>query len=378
MTPAVFAEKKDREGWAHRVKAGKSRKILVLGIVGAWIAGLGGCATLTGAPPADPVPPEYVFAAHPDGWDEADLHAIFYDKKSPSLSSLRGCDADFRKLRAATRSNEEFQEGLTELITKDPAGYHWCFYGQLAWLDEDLKQLKYTDEKQKQVLKVFEFLTPVSRVFTSHFNDSRYLRWAVLRYKHLSEWVFYRKLALSPRTTAELVEMSNPYGLVRPPVGKTHVIDKYKIEPKPLFVSQDAAAAAPPTAPLADSARTPATGTTPTPEASPSPAPSAAPPAASAVEPGTPADAQTAQPVPPPGQPEANAAPQAAAPEPAAPQAAATEALPPPPPSAAVEPAPSADAASAAPADPAMEAPPLPGEPSARAPAAEPPQAVTQ
>ena len=123
----------------------------------------------------------------------------------------------------------ELIEGARELVRRDPVKYHWCFYGKILELENSLKSESYLDEKQKSVLDVYGSLTPMGRAFMQEYHDSRYMRWGVKHYRQISEWVFYRKVELTPQATSELVEASNPFGLLRDAVGMVPVLEKYNI-----------------------------------------------------------------------------------------------------------------------------------------------------
>lgn len=231
-------------------------------------AALAGCSTVETPPDAPIAPPAPILSMpHPAGADLADIRDLFYDKQAPVLDSLKFCDADFRKLQAATQSRDVLAEGMRELVRKDPAHYHWCFYSQILSMENALKGELYVDERQKLVLDTFEFLTPVARVFLTDYRDSRYLRWAIYRYQKLSEWVFFRRVEASPKETEELVNTANPMGLVRGSGDdQSAVLDRYGIgapsmsesAPAPTAASAPAASADPgaataPRAPASDS-----------------------------------------------------------------------------------------------------------------------------
>lgn len=177
------------------------------------------------------VPPEYVSMSHPKGFEVSDLRALFLDPKSPKLESIQGCDSDYRKLRDLTTIEDEIREGAREMVTRFPVQYHWCFYGKILELENAFKTESYIDLKQKNILTTYAFLVPLARAFLHVFKDSRYLRWSVQHYRHLSEWNFYRRLELSPETTSELVEVANPFGLWKDsaPVGERSVLKKYHL-----------------------------------------------------------------------------------------------------------------------------------------------------
>lgn len=186
------------------------------------------------APPA--LPPAYVQVPHPVGPEISDVRAIFTDRTAMTPDALKDCDADFRKLKSLTQSADELNQGARELVRQDPVKAHWCYYGLILKLEDDLKTESYLSERQKKVLDTYAYLTPMGRAFMQEFHDSRYLRWAVRHYRQLSEWVFYRKLEASPQATAELVEASNPFGLLREPAADTPILEKYNLA-KPAVAS---------------------------------------------------------------------------------------------------------------------------------------------
>ena len=181
--------------------------------------------------PTLPTPPPYTQVPHPHGTDLADLRALFYDPTAPKMPDFAlNCDQGFRKLIGVTQSIDELQQGIRELIRSNPVHFHWCFYSQLLILEEGLKKETYVDEKQKQVLDNFQFLSTIARAFSMEFHDSRYLRYAVVYYKKMSEWVFFRRLDLTPAGTAELVQTSNPFGLWRKSDGGFSILQRYNIQ----------------------------------------------------------------------------------------------------------------------------------------------------
>jgi hypothetical protein len=176
-----------------------------------------------------PPAPPYVQVPHPQGTDIGDLMAIFVDSSAPDPQKLVGCGEDLFKLRKLTQSKDEFSRGVREMVQADPVKYHWCFYSKLLWLENQLKEDLYLQDRQKHVLDTYAFLTPVARAFLNEFRDSRYLHWAVTRYRKLSEYVFYRRVELSPQATADLTASNAMYGMYREPGGdKTKsVLEKY-------------------------------------------------------------------------------------------------------------------------------------------------------
>lgn len=197
---------------------------------------LNSCSTPTkieALPPIPAEPPGYVRVPHPEGLDQGDLMAIFTDKDAPSKESFEKCDADFQTLLSKTTSKDELTTGARELVRLSPEKMHWCFYGKILLMEDKLKAAQYIDEKQKTVLDAYSFLTPVSRAFFVEYRDSRYLRWAVNRYRRLSETVFYRKMEMTQQLNEELVAPANPLGADRPPVEKPQgVLEKYGLVPQ--------------------------------------------------------------------------------------------------------------------------------------------------
>lgn len=202
------------------------------------MTGWGGCSTAQVDPqnPLPQDPPDYVKVPHAEGLDMGDLEAIFHTTVTPPYESLKECDKDFVKLRTLTQSRTELIQGARELIRADATLYHWCFYSKLRDLETDLKKSDYIEDRQKSVLTVYLFVGPMARAFLLEFNDSRYLRWAIARYRRLSEYVFYRSVDLSPDSTQELLSAANPFGLARQPAStegnqprEQGILEKYGI-----------------------------------------------------------------------------------------------------------------------------------------------------
>lgn len=179
---------------------------------------------------APPTAPDFAGVPHPNGTDLSDLGAIFTSEKAPKdLNFSKDCDADFRTLKAAILSPNELAEGTKELIRRDPVAYHWCFYSKLWYLEQNVKNKAYVDERQKEVLNTYEFLTPVARAFAAEFHDPRYLQWAISRYRKMSEWVFYRRVELTPEGSSQMVEIFAPLGQWRTQNSSYSVLDKYHL-----------------------------------------------------------------------------------------------------------------------------------------------------
>jgi hypothetical protein len=195
----------------------------------------GACTTTAVAPiaalPEDP--PPYVGVPHPDGSALGDLMGVFTERGAPSPTEYAGCDKTFQELRGKTVSKEEIEQGVRELVRADPVFYHWCFYTKLYEMEEGLRKDEYLDDKQKRVLEAYLFLTPISRGFMAEYNDSRYYRWAVVRYRKLSEHVFFRKVELSPQAANELMGATSTLGVQRRDGEEGPVLEKYGLAPMP-------------------------------------------------------------------------------------------------------------------------------------------------
>lgn len=169
------------------------------------------CATTepVRVPASLPEVPQYTRVPHPNGFDLADLKAIFLHPAAPpklrDTASLN-CDADFRKLVAATPLKHERTAGALELVKVQPEEMHWCFYAQILKLQELLQSDSTWTQRQNQVLDTFDFLTPVAGAFFDHYHDSRYLRWASQYYSKVSEWVFFKKVHPTPENTLLLTQ----------------------------------------------------------------------------------------------------------------------------------------------------------------------------
>jgi hypothetical protein len=181
-------------------------------------------------PISAPIAPAFLEVPHPQGYDLADIRAMFLDAKAPTADALKDCDQAYLKLAALTQSAEERALGAREFVKADPVTYHWCFYGKILELEDKIKSDAYIDEKQGDVLKTYGFLVPVARGFLSEYKDSRYLRWAVKHYRVLSDVVFYRRLELTPEMTSEMVTATDPFPADAIPANQS-VLSKYKITP---------------------------------------------------------------------------------------------------------------------------------------------------
>lgn len=217
-----------------RVKTVHFRSVLVL--MTGWVIAMGACSSVTvKAPgPLPEEPPPLVVVPHPAGFDMGDVRAIFNEKGAPPPESFKDCDADFRKLMSLTQSRVELGQGAREFVQHDPVKYHWCFYTKILELENGLQKDSYLDERQKRVLETYDFLVPIAHGFQAEFHDSRYLRWAIQRYRRLSEWVFFRRVELSPQATVELSAIENPFALWRQPNDdQKPVLEKYGLSAPP-------------------------------------------------------------------------------------------------------------------------------------------------
>lgn len=164
------------------------------------------CATTQVVRTPAPLPelPAYSRVPHPNGFDLADLKAIFFHPTAPAAvreSFADQCDSDFRKLAGVTPLKFERSSGALELVSTKPEDMHWCFYSKILKLQELLQGDSTWTERQNRVIETFEFLTPVANAFLDHYHDSRYLRWASQYYSKISEWVFFRKVNPTPENT---------------------------------------------------------------------------------------------------------------------------------------------------------------------------------
>jgi len=122
---------------------------------------------------------------------------------------------------------------------------HWCFYGKILELEQKLKEPeRLLKGRQELVLDTFGYLTPVARAFHDEMNDSRYWRWAIQRYRWVSDRVFFQRVEPSAETTSVLVTAADPFAWVRPGASSGEgILQKYGlIPPAPSVVL-------PPTAP---------------------------------------------------------------------------------------------------------------------------------
>ncbi len=209
---------------------------LALGAGGTWL-GVAGCSsTSTIVPPAPPkevAVPDYAYLPHPAGYMTSEIKLLFTDKSAPSRETMAKCDDEFKALNEKTKSIEERALGVRELVSRNPAAYHWCFYSRILELEEGLSKDDFVDEKQKRIVATYEYLVPVARAFMLEFQDSRYVRWAIRDYRRLADLYFYRKVELAPEMSSQLVDVEVPVddrsNLTLEEARKAGIIDKYKI-----------------------------------------------------------------------------------------------------------------------------------------------------
>ncbi len=194
------------------------------------------CTTVEIVPP--PTPPALIRVVHPEAWSASlmtpdELTKLFLSAQAPTDTSFyMSCDQDVRKLYEATKSVSERVQGIRELILRSPVAYHWCFYGKLRQIEQDLQKDSLFQEKKKRILEAYVFLAPVAKVFAESFHDSRYLRWASVRYQRTSGSFLFRKVDFTPEGTSLLVEASHPLGLWHDETSST-VLDRYKLKGRP-------------------------------------------------------------------------------------------------------------------------------------------------
>lgn len=192
------------------------------------------CATGTEMEVMSELPeiPAYAHVPHPGGYDLSDLRSIFLDPQAPQPDAWATCDGDFKKLRGLTQIPDEIERGARELVLRDAAKMHWCFYSKFIGIEAEMARPEnFLEDKQKAVIDAYAFLAPIARAFRDEYKDTRYLRWAIVHYRRLSEWVFYRRLEPTPDSIAKLAETpNNPFSKVRRDEERRSVLEKYGIE----------------------------------------------------------------------------------------------------------------------------------------------------
>ncbi len=182
-------------------------------------------------PMPPPEPPPYTRVSHPVGNDIGDVIVIFYKPESPDRKTLTDCDKDFRDLLSKTQVAEEIKQAANEFVKEDPVSYHWCFYSKVLDVEEGVQKQPFLFERQKVVVEGYEFITPIAKAFYREYRDSRYWRWAIEYYKHLSEFVFDERVNTTETTKQELVTgVPSFYGWRAPQEAsksEDRVIEKY-------------------------------------------------------------------------------------------------------------------------------------------------------
>jgi hypothetical protein len=219
----------------------KSKRQWVLGVCLFLIA----CSTTEIAPIAPPptIPSNYIAVPHPKTYQLGEIQKLFLEKEAPKLDSLKDCEKPLSDLRKATPQNEEIKIGALELVKKDPELYHWCFYSKILEINEGLRSHEFIQQRQDFVIERYKFLTPIARAYFVQYNDSRYLRWAVIRYREISQSVFFTKVEPTESLTAELASTPEELGArgdAIPIDADRSVLEKYgiKLPDKAVFAKQ--------------------------------------------------------------------------------------------------------------------------------------------
>lgn len=195
-----------------------------------------GCSTTTVEPqPMLPEGPSYLSVPHPQGFDLSEVELIFRDEQAPKADQLKDCDKDYKEVKRVVTAPEDVERGIRELVEADPVRYHWCFYKQISEMMQRIEARESAiRDRQKAVLDTFEFLAPVAKAFRISFSDTRYQRYAVVRYRELSPWVFYRNVDMTPQATSDLLAgVAQPFGALRAPAQQNgaSVLERYGIRP---------------------------------------------------------------------------------------------------------------------------------------------------
>jgi hypothetical protein len=185
--------------------------------------------------PVLPEVPDYVGLPHPSGMDRSDLQSIFLTEAAPKPVTLKECDSNFKQLKSYSQSFDEIQRGALEMVRADPVKYHWCFYFKLSELEIELTQNVLLKERQKLAISNYFFLAPIAKAFRHEYNDSRYLRWAIQNYQKMSEWIFYRRVDLTPEAKNEwLSGLEGPISLTPKEIDPDQsVLQKYQLKESP-------------------------------------------------------------------------------------------------------------------------------------------------
>lgn len=195
------------------------------------------CSSTTVQKPKPPLPepPRFLRVPHPNAFTQTEILGLFEQNPggrfSPSLGEMKGCDAKHRELLEKTDSLSERKKGAREFVSGDPVFFHWCFYAQLIELENGLSQDDFIRDRQKKVIEAYQFLSPIAHAFNDVYGDTRYLRWAIYKYRRLSERVFYRKLEMTPEMTAKMmIYTRKSYAMWRHPEPASRpILEKYGI-----------------------------------------------------------------------------------------------------------------------------------------------------
>ena len=198
----------------------------ILVLLGALLAA---CTSIQSvqAPVVPPEPAPVLDLPHPQGFGITELKALFLDPKAPEPAQVVGCADAFKELSRKTQLRDEIRAGARELVIEKPVLSHWCFYSKLLELDEALRKNGIIEDRQQMTLATFNFAIATARAFQLEFKDSRYLRWAIQRYRAISPIVFQRRVELTPEATAELAVIENPFGIWKPLPERQSILKKY-------------------------------------------------------------------------------------------------------------------------------------------------------
>lgn len=238
------------------------------------LALLASCSNLqvVDAPPLPPKMAPALDLPHPMGFGVQELKALFLSAGAPERGGLAKCSADIETLVAKTQLREEIRDGARELVLEDPTRMHWCFYERLLTLEEGLRAATDLQTRQGLALTTYRMAVPVARAFQLEFKDSRYLRWAIQRYRAMSPSIFYRKVELTPEATMEMAVLENAFGAWKTEPTPQTVLTKYGIrapvERAPAAVAPVAAPAPAPAAAAAPAVAPKAAAPAASPEAS--------------------------------------------------------------------------------------------------------------
>lgn len=177
---------------------------------------------------------------HPMGFGVQELKGLFLSAGAPERSSLANCSADLERLLAKTQLREEIRDGARELVAENPSRMHWCFYERLLSLEDGLRLPTDLQTRQTLSLNTYRLAVPLARAFQLEFKDSRYLRWAIQRYRAFSPSIFYRKVELTPDATLEMAVLENTFGAWKAEPSTQTVLKKYGIRTPKASVTEPA------------------------------------------------------------------------------------------------------------------------------------------